>query len=339
MSVTVTRGEVCGYPSIVLENRYLRASIIPQLGARVWELEDRLRGRQWIWHRDSTRLRMCPVGAVYDDVWAGGWEEIFPNDAPGVFEGRDLPDHGEWWAASWEVQSSCDGCHARVCLSTSLQRIKASCRKEFRLESDSNTLVVRYSLHSEEARPFHFLFKQHLPIAIDPGCRLALPGGEMEAVDRSFGALGSASGPCTWPLADLGSQSLDLRVVPDPASAQKEFLYVKNLPAHWCGVDDLGRDASLRMSFDPGQLPFVWLFLAYGGWRWPVYVAVLEPCSNLPKDLSEAVRLGQAARLEPGEEFSTEISVTLGGLSGRLRGPCDDPLATKGDDAQIHLLQ
>jgi hypothetical protein len=82
----------------------------------------------------------------------------------------------------------------------------------------------------------------------------------------------------------------------------------------------------------------VWLFLAYGGWRWSVCAAVLEPRSNLPKDLSEAVRLGQAARLEPGEEFSTEISVTLEGLSRRIRGLCD-PLATKRDDARIHLLQ
>ena len=69
------------------------------------------------------------------------------------------------------------------------------------------------------------------------------------------------------------------------------------------------------MEFDAERLPFVWLFLTYGGWR-DLYTAVLEPCSNMPKDLQEAVRLGQSARLEPGEEFETAVTVTLSDLDG-----------------------
>ena len=42
----------------------------------------------------ACRLARSQPGAVYDDVWAGGWEELFPNDAPGRFEGRELP--GPW---------------------------------------------------------------------------------------------------------------------------------------------------------------------------------------------------------------------------------------------------
>ena len=59
----------------------------------------------------------------------------------------------------------------------------------------------------------------------------------------------------------------------------------------------------------------VWLFLSYGGWR-DIYTAVLEPCTNMPKDLADAVRLGQSARLTPGEEFVTTVSVTLSGAAG-----------------------
>jgi hypothetical protein len=32
----------------------------------------------------------------------------------------------------------------------------------------------------------------------------------------------------------------------------------------------------------------------------------------MPKNLAEAVRLGQSARLEPGQEFTTRANVTLG---------------------------
>jgi hypothetical protein len=72
--------------------------------------------------------------------------------------------------------------------------------------------------------------------------------------------------------------------------------------------------ASLRLAFDRRDFPFAWLFLSYGGWR-DVYTAVLEPCTNMPKDLGEAVRAGQAACLEPGATFQTQVAVTLGDLA------------------------
>src|SRR5688500_19902664 len=83
MNATVTRGVADGFEALVLENSRIRASVIPSLGGRVWELLDRARGRQWIWHREDVPLAASAAGASYDDVWAGGWEELFPNDAPG----------------------------------------------------------------------------------------------------------------------------------------------------------------------------------------------------------------------------------------------------------------
>jgi hypothetical protein len=113
-----------------------------------------------------------------------------------------------------------------------------------------------------------------------------------------------------WPVARCGEQNINLRSVEHPTSRKREFLYVRNLPEPWCGVDDLGHQASIRMRFDTAKLPYVWLFLTYGGWR-DYYTAVLEPCTNMPKDLAEAVRLGQSARIEPGKEFRTQVSVTV----------------------------
>ena len=90
---------------------------------------------------------------------------------------------------------------------------------------------------------------------------------------------------------------------------------MRDLPQGWCGIEDLRRCATLRMNFDVNAFPYVWLFLTYGGWR-NLYTAVLEPCSNMPKQLADAVRVGQAALLMPGQEFVTTVSVTLSGPSG-----------------------
>jgi hypothetical protein len=316
MKAVVSPGRVAGFDAVVLENRWLRAVVVPSLGGRVWELEDRIRGRQWIWHRDGVPLRASHVGEAYDDVWAGGWEELFPNDAPGSFEGRELPDHGEWWARSWSVSDSSSEGGARLTLSTTCAVIRASCVKEFVLADDSPSLTVRYRIRSEEASAFHFLFKQHLPIRLTGDCRLLLPGGTMQAVDPSFGTLLPEAGPFEWPFAaDGAGRRVDMRAIPAPSFAAREFLYVSQLPAGWCGVADLERQASLRMHFDRQVLPFVWLFLSYGGWR-GTNTAVLEPCSNMPKDLTKAVRSGQSANMLPGAEFTTTVSVTLADLAG-----------------------
>lgn len=314
MSTTTARGSVQGFDTIVLENSRLRAVIIPQLGGRVWELEDRARGRQWIWHRDDVPLRAVAAGAVYDDVWAGGWEELFPNDAPGTFEDRDLPDHGEWWTLPWHVEESSGGAIGGVRLSATSSVVRAQCTKEFRLTADAACLTVDYRIRSGEPRPFHFLFKQHLPVRVTPDCRLLLPGGRVQTVDPSFGTLAAGAGPFDWPRATTGSREIDLRAVPQRSSGDREFVYVRDLPESWCAVEDTGRRAGLRMTFAARELPYVWLFLSYGGWR-NTYTAVLEPCSNMPKDLAEAVGLGQSACLAPGQEFRTAVSVELTGLT------------------------
>jgi hypothetical protein len=316
MNATVKRESAGGFEALVLENSQLRASIIPSLGGRVWQLLDRVRGREWIWHREGVPLAVSPSGTSYDDVWAGGWEELFPNDAPADFEGRSLPDHGEWWTTAWSVAEVSDGVEAVVRLVAEMRIRRVSCIKEFRLGADADTIHVSYRIESREKDAFHFLFKQHLPIAITSSCELALPGGRVAAVDPAFGTMLPSSATFDWPLAPgTDSDDVDLRRVPAPGT-QREFVYVTELADNWCGVDDVNLGASIRMRFDRDHMPFLWLFLSYGGWR-DCYTAVLEPCTNMPKDLAEAVRREQSARLEAGAVFQTSVAVTLGALGPR----------------------
>jgi hypothetical protein len=310
-NATVTGGTVAGFATVVLENPRVRAVLVPELGGRVWELLDRVHQRQWIWHREDVPLVAAPPGSSYDDVWAGGWEELFPNDAAGTFEGRTLLDHGEWWTTKWSVAHSSSGEEAVVRLVADSPIGGAWCSKEYRLASDGNTVEVSYRIEARETGAFHFLFKQHLPIAITPACRLVLPGGRVVAVDPSFGTLLPGPGPFEWPLAG----AVDLQAIPERSAAAREFVYVTDLPDGWCGVDDQATGASLRMRYDTRHLPYMWLFLSYGGWR-DCYTAVLEPCSNMPKDLAEAVRTGRSARLAAGGIFQTSVSVTLGATTG-----------------------
>lgn len=311
MRATLSPTECHGFDAIELRNGLCRATVIPSLGGRVWELEDVSRGRQWIWHRPGVPLAASTADAEYDAVWAGGWEELFPNDAAGPFEGRHLPDHGEWWTMAWQVTHRQEGEAAVLRLEATTTVRRARCIKEISLRADEPTVRIAYRVESAEDTPFHFLFKQHLPVELSPGCRLVVPGGTVTPVDPDFGNLLATAEPGAWPATTAPAG--DLSMVLPPTSRTREFVYVSALAAGWCGVDDPANGASLRFRFDQRRLPYLWLFLTYGGWR-DCHTAVLEPCTNLPKDLTEAVRRGQSALLTPGIPFETEVSVTLGSL-------------------------
>lgn len=297
--------DVHGNRALVLENDRISATVLPDSGGRIWELWDKPNNRQWIWHRPGHVPGPATLGSNYDDVWAGGWEELFPNDAPGVFEGKNLPDHGEWWLRPWRVVDELEGEEIRLTVELTVRHVV--CEKVITLPSHSDTLTVRYRIRSQESSGFHFLFKQHLPLALNSDCRLVLPGGRVTAVDPSFGTLVGTASPFEWPIAP---SRVDLSEVPYAASASREFVYVDDLAKGWCGCDDPIAKSSLRLSFDKSQLPFVWLFLTYGGWR-ECYTAVLEPCTNMPKDLAEAVRRGTSAFLAPNDLFETTVALSL----------------------------
>lgn len=295
---------------IVLENTTVRAVIAPEFGGRVWELWDLTRDRQWIWQRPGRTLKQASATDSYDDVWAGGWEELFPNDSAGTFETRELTDHGEWWRLGWSVDRLDRGATPSLALSASTATRRCRCFKEFSLQTSPAGLRVKYRIESQEAEAFHFLFKQHLAVAIRQGSTVCLPGGTVTAVDPGFGSLLPGPGPYEW----TGPEASRLRSIPDADPEAREFVYVTDLPEGWCGVDDPAGGASLRLRFDHAVLPYTWLFLPYGGWR-GCYTAVLEPSTNMPKDLTESVRQGRSAVLMPGQRFETEVTAVLGGTS------------------------
>ncbi len=311
-SASISSTKVQGFDALVLDNGMVRAVLIPALGGRVWELWDLRRSRQWIWHREGVPLARVPLGSTYDDAWAGGWEELFPNDAPEVFEGHNLPDHGEWWTMDWRVRSASDGTEAVVQLKATTKLLRTIAFKEFRLKAGENTLRVNYRIESCEAEEFHFLFKQHLPIAITPDCTLRVAGGRVTAVDRTFGTLLETASPQPWPARTRSGA--DLQSIPERSDRTREFIYIDQLEGDWCGVDDAASAAAIRMSFDRELFPSVWMFLSYGGWR-DCYTAVLEPCTNMPKHLTEAASHGVSASLKAGAHFETSVAVSLRGIN------------------------
>jgi hypothetical protein len=293
-----------GLSAITLSNGRVRAQILPELGGKIWSVQDVARGTEWIWHNPRQPLRSLTLGSNYDDNWAGGWEELFPNDAAGEFQGRMLPDHGEWWSQPWQWEMVANTAED---VAIRLWRIDVATptrsEKTVSLSVDQPRVTVRYRIENTGAEPLHVLFKQHLPVAVGPHHRIELPGGEMTPVDLGFSRRLGGPGPFTWPVGrtTIGSP-VDLSVLPAAEKQLQEFVYVSDLPEGWCGVRDSRTGASLRLHFPRAVFPYVWLFMSFGGWR-NLYTVVLEPCSNMPKDLTAAWKAGQCASIAPSAVF------------------------------------
>jgi len=301
-----------GFEAILLENEELQVKVLPQLGGKLWELRHKTTNTEWLWHNSNLSLRAVSLGANYDDNWAGGWEELFPNDAPGEFMGRDLPDHGEWWSQpwQWEVAEDTPG---RVSMRLWRDGVVTNthCEKWITLEANMARVSIRYRINNLETAPLHFLFKQHLALAVTATHRLELPGGKVTPVDLGFSTRIGAEGFFEWPMArGKEGENVDLSLLPPAESGQREFVYVSDLPGGWCGVRDTRTGATLRLNFPREVFPYTWLFMTFGGWR-GLYTVVLEPCTNMPKDLNAAFHLGRCAMLGPHETLECEVYIQL----------------------------
>jgi len=265
------------------------------------ELSDLERGRQWLWR--NWRVAPSPIapGSPYDDNWVGGFEELFPNDAPTELGGVDLPDHGETWAAHWSVVVSDD---ARAVLEVTTPISRTRIRKEITV-ADA-TVRIDYRLTPGSESPMPYLFKLHPALALDEHCTIDLPGGRAEKVEPGFGTIVTDPDPFEWP----GRGTVDLDRCRPASSATNEFVYVTDLPAGWCGATDHAAGAAIRFRFPLDTFPYCWLFLAYGGWRGH-QVAVLEPCTTYPKDLKVAADHGTTPTLVPDEDIAFAIEVEL----------------------------
>ncbi len=309
---SVVIGEVDGFQTVEVGNGRVKADILPELGGKIWNLWDLGRDVQWLWHNPHVQLGPVRLGASYDDNWAGGWEELFPNDAAADFMGRELPDHGEWWSQPWEwevLEDSSDRVSILMHLDGAISGTR--CEKWVALESNAPWVSIRYRITNMAAESLYFLFKQHLALAVTPEHRLELPGGKVVPVDLGFSTLIGSDGPFEWPKAQSrAGEVVDLSTVLRETAKAREFVYVAQLAEGWCGARDTHSGATLRLHYSQEFFPYTWLFMTFGGWR-GLYTVVLEPCTNMPKDLSKALGLGQCGVLAPWATKMCEVRAEL----------------------------
>lgn len=296
---------------ITLENSELRLVIRPDLGARIDQIQDLQTQHNWLWHPtryDPNQGRSLPIGASFDANWTGGWDEIFPNDAAGTFQGRQLVDHGELWAQSWQVESASA---LQVMLRCFCQTVPVTVTKTITLDPQAAQFHLEYQLQNRSDEAVPFLLKQHAAIAIDAGDEILLPHCLIEPVTLDFSTIIGKTEKTFFPKAyNAAGELIELQRIPAPDSQLQEFYYSSNLDKGECGIHNVQTRSSLIMRFETSDFPYVWVFQSYGGWQ-NHYVVVMEPCTTIPYDLEVAYHNGTTPQLLPRETQQRRLTIEL----------------------------
>jgi Domain of unknown function (DUF5107) len=322
------RWSLGGLTVVSLENRFLRVVICPALGARVLHFEHRGSGTDLLWHNPRIEHRAVPIGGSYDDNFAGGWDELFPNDLAGAVDGEIYPDHGELWCQPWNHRIEAIGNES---VTVHLWRTGAvtttTVEKWITLVATESQLRFRHRISNHGPRALDFLWKLHPALAIEPGDRIDVPAKTAEAVEPSFGRIQSTT-PFSWPVAsdDQGS-AIDLSVVP-ALDGTRDFVYTQGLTDGWCALRRTRLGIGFGLAFPTRIFNSVWLFMTFGGWR-GLSTVVLEPCTTVPKDLVAAIRAGTARHLEPGHHLECEVRAILFEGTDSLTGFSEDGRALR----------
>jgi galactose mutarotase-like enzyme len=286
-----------GVPAIALRGSKLEVVVCPDAGGKILDLVHRESGANLLWRNPRVPVRATQPGHPFDDVWCGGWDELFPTDPPCELDGNSYHDHGDLWIGPWEWDIQEDVLY--------LRRYSASlpCLMErwISLERDALEVRVRYRLSNLGVRPVHYVWNVHVAHALQPGSRVQLPAQIVAAVPPYAGRVEPGEGDVAW--------SDDLGLLPGPDSGLSEYLVTHDLTEGSCAVTH-PTGLGLRLTFDRSVFPNVWLFAAYGGWRGH-YFLLTEPSTGAPGSLADNVADGTATELGARESLETEVLATV----------------------------
>ena len=143
--------------AIVLENARLRLTLLPELGAKIYDLILKPADRNFLWHNPRLEPRRPVYGQNFDDWWCGGWDEVFPTCDVSTYQGERYPYLGELWSLPWSWRVEEDG-PSQGCLYLSRTTVIAPARMEkwIRLAADEPVVRFRHRLTNLGTQPMDF---------------------------------------------------------------------------------------------------------------------------------------------------------------------------------------
>jgi hypothetical protein len=281
-----------------LENEWLSLSVLPEVGAKILTLYDKISKRQILWANPRIRPQAYPIDANFDNYWCGGWDDAYPTADACVHAGEPFPNLGELRSLLWAVQEV----SPEKTVLTAYGPISAiHATKTIWLTGQ--VLHMSFDVKSLSPIPLDFMWGTHPAFAVEAGTRLIVPARTGIVAQSNDPSLGAPGDRYSWPHVN----GTDMSVVPDISAGINCGHYATDLEDGWFAVETNGK--GILYEFPLETCPHLWMWLVYGGWR-GYHHAVLEPWTGYPVNLTQAVEDGRHSVLKPGETFSVTVRCT-----------------------------
>lgn len=293
-------------PALSLQNEFLQVTILPEIGAKIFDVIDRPSGRNLLWHNPRIAPAAYPIEANFDNYWCGGWDDAFPTCEASLYRGEQYPNLGELRSLTWKVEKA----EAETAVLSALGPISpVAAKKTVRLMG--RTLEMTYEIDHLGYAAIDFLWGTHPAYAIDDETVIHIPARRGLVGISSDPLFGLPGEQYSWPMVESVHGLTDMsRTRPATANLNAGH-YATELSAGWYAMENTAAGQTVLFEFDRSACPYLWLWLTYGGWR-GYHVAVVEPWTSCPVTLHEAVDAGAHRVLRPGERFETAVRFTVG---------------------------
>ena len=289
---------------ISIKNQDIALLMAPDFGARIVRLVDIQTGRDWLIPGDLPGNEA--EKSTYGKNQACGWDECFPTvsacNGIGVWP-AELRDHGDLWGRPWSCKVTEDEVEAiyTTPVFTFIRNVRLKER----------SLYLAYSAKNNGSESLPYLWSQHC--LLKTGCqdRISLSGvGKMNTTYCRCDGEDLSLDAFDWPLA--GSVGPDLQKAHDE-SANFALKAYAPIDQEKIIAEVNGPDGGIRFEWLQIEIPFVGLWLDYGGWPPddPVCQIAIEPTTAPADNLVQAIDKGHAPVLEPGETHQWTARVTL----------------------------
>jgi galactose mutarotase-like enzyme len=277
-----------GFEVYALQNQQAEISVVPELGARIISLKDLRTGREWMWHPGARRrLFRNRVGDDFAGSPLVGLDECVPTIAPCSWRKRELPDHGEVWAAAWSVDPES---WSQGRLRTRTRLAVSPFNLERTIELCGNEVRLSYQLSNREKCEEPFLWAMHPLLQLQPGDELELPASTRARLNGA-----------AW--VDAVHSAIP------PGNCQK--LFASPILEGRAAIANPGSGDRLQFEWDARENRALGLWLSRGGWHGHHHFA-LEPANGAADALAEAAPQRRCAIVPGLGTVSWQVVIRVG---------------------------
>jgi len=269
-----------GFVVYALGNGEVELVVVPELGAKIVSLKNLRTGREWLWYpKDNLKLFRNEPRDEFSASPLVGMDECLPTILPCSWRGRSLPDHGEAWSQSWQVD---ENAWQNGVLTTSIRLKTSPFLFQRTIELSGNAVQFNYKLSNLSSMEEHYVW------AIHPLLRL-IEGDELDLPESTRALLNDTAWIDAITLA-----------IPKTNCAK---VFASPVSEGWAAIkNEIMRDR-LEFAWEPKENNALGLWLTRGGWHGHHHFAI-EPTNASDDSLVNATARKQCGTVA-GNSFVT----------------------------------